>query len=87
MENKQTAVDWLIKELKHVMDAKEAMGTTLDVEDLEYYRPLAKEMHAKQIMNSYNDGYRDGMTDLGSNEKDISEFSNAKLYYHETYGK
>ena len=81
----QTAVEWLIKELKHVMDAKDAMGSVLDVDDLEYYLPLAKEREHKQITKAYNDGYRDGLPSISKEGIDISEYDNARLYYKEIY--
>ena len=40
-----------------------------------------------KIIEAYNDGYRDGMTDHNNDDKDISEFDNARLYYNEKYEK
>ena len=72
----QTAMQKLLTNL-------ESIGITIPQGVQMVYLKIEKD----QVMNSYNDGYRDGMTDLNSNDKDISEFSNAKLYFDETFKK
>jgi hypothetical protein len=73
----QTAVDWLIEQLQ-----APCKGIPSHIiED-------AKQMEENQHIDSYNEGYRDGENDgvSGNNTgKDISEYSNAKLYFHEKY--
>lgn len=77
--SKQSAVDYLLEQLQapcrgipsHIIEE-------------------AKKMEEEQHIDSYNEGYRDGEIDgLNGNNtaKDISEFSNAKLYFHEKYNK
>lgn len=76
---KQTAVEWLKQQYIQ-------RGDTLPSGVFEE----AKQMEENQHIETYNDGYRDGELDgLSSNKigKDISEFSNAKLYFHEKFRK
>ena len=46
----------------------------------------AKQMEKDQRIQTYNDGYKDGQSDPDKS-KDISECSNGKLYYNETFKK
>lgn len=74
---KQTAVDYLIEQLQ-----APCRGIPSNIIE------QAKQMEENQHIESYNDGYRDGETDGlngNNNGKDISEFSNAKLYFREKY--
>jgi len=48
MENKQTAVEWLINEIRLQISRSEK---------LDYLLNKAKEMEKEQIINSYNDGF------------------------------
>ena len=50
----------------------------------------AKEMHKQNVINGFNQGYRDGFVDGMSgfcgNDRDVEKFDNANLYYNETFG-
>ena len=52
---KESAVEWFSRQLIHAIDAKEAMGQHLDVEDISYYLKLANDMFVKQMMNAQMD--------------------------------
>ena len=73
----QTAVEWLIEQLQ-----APCRGIPSHIiED-------SKRMEEDQHIDSYNEGYRDGENDGSSRNnvwKDISEYSNAKLFFHEKY--
>ena len=49
----------------------------------------AKEMHKQEVMNGFNQGYRDGWIDgisvCCNNDQDVETFDNANLYYKETF--
>jgi hypothetical protein len=47
----------------------------------------AKEMEKEQIMDAYEQGYRDGETNSNTMNYgiDISKFADAKIYYNETF--
>ena len=73
MENKQTAVEWLIDQ----------------VEDFIGLIPIdiiaqAKAMEKQQIMDAYDDGKSDGYK-TAREWDEIVIFSNAEQYYTETY--
>ena len=73
METKQTAVDWLLKEIN------ERNGFIFTI----YYEELfnqAKAMEKEQIINAYSQG-------LFGEESTDSISAYAKQYYNETYGK
>jgi len=73
----QTAVEWLVEQLQ----APCRGIPSYIIED-------AKQMEQDQHIDSYNEGYRDGENDGSSRNnvgKDISEYSNAKLFFHEKY--
>ena len=71
MKNKQTAVEWLKKEL-------EAYGSSshlnLDWETFDELIKQAKEMEKQQIIDAWEDGH------------DSFSTRNAEQYYNETYG-
>lgn len=71
---KQTALEWFAK-----MTTKIGYLSTDILEQ-------AKQMEENQLIQTYNDGYKDGQTDPDKS-KDISECSNGKLYYNETFKK
>lgn len=73
---KQTAVEWLVSktELNYYSDS----DTLLAIQQ-------ALEMEKQQIIDSYNQGYRDGEDD--SSGEDISLYNDAEKYYNETYKK
>ena len=72
MENKQTAIDWLVKQVK--------LG---DKSFDEFFRgeiEQAKQMEKEQIKDAYNNGHTDGIN--------IKEgLVSGTIYYNETYGK
>jgi len=77
----QTAVEWLVEQIKSDQNEK-ALSPNEWMQVIEQ----ANKMFEEQIVQTYNDGYKDGQSDLDSS-KDILEFSNAKLYYNEIYKK
>jgi hypothetical protein len=49
---------------------------------------VAKKMHIKEVKDGYNQGYREGLEDVGScwlTDKDVAECSNADMYYEQYY--
>ncbi len=76
----KTAVEWL----------KDTLYPYFDKEDREYTNILfekAKEMEKEQIMDAYEQGYRDGETNSNTMNYgiDISKFADAKIYYNQTF--
>ena len=57
MENRteimKTAVEWLVNQMK----AREALGLTVSIYDLEMFAEQAKEMEKDQIQNAYSIGF------------------------------
>ena len=45
------------------------------------------EEEKQEIIDAYNEGYRDGSLDDNHDKKDISEYSNAEQYYNQTFKK
>jgi len=93
MKNKQTAVEWLVEQLRQfAFDPNHHLGLgdiRLTQGQIDELQEQAKEMEKQQKINAYNQGYRDGEIDAHNPtniSKDISEFSNAENYYNETYG-
>lgn len=72
----QTAIQWLIEQLLN-----------LNPTQIEWHEAVekAKQMEKQQIMDAYNQGYREGELDDEKFEGDISEFTDALLYYKNTY--
>ena len=81
----QTAVEWLIKQMDIRMDIR-IENTTIGEELLEQ----TKEMGKQQIIDAFNQGYREGWIDSISgdctNDQDVETFEDANLYYTSTYG-
>jgi hypothetical protein len=77
----QTAVNWLVDQIKNDQNQK-ALSASEWIGVIEQ----AKQIQKDQLIQTYNDGYRDGQTDP-DRSKDISECSNGKLYYNETFKK
>jgi hypothetical protein len=51
---------------------------------------IAKISHKKEIKDAYNQGYREGLEDVGScwlTDRDVAECSNAENYYNENFKK
>ena len=74
----KTAVEWLVNNLKQ----NHGIDLTLYSEFEQ-----AKEMEKEQIMDAYEQGYRDGETNSNTMNYgiDISKFADAKIYYNETF--
>jgi hypothetical protein len=67
------------------MTAVEWFYQRILAKDIKAVFEQALEMEKQQIIDSYNQGYRDGEDDsLG---KDISLYNDAELYFNETYKK
>ena len=63
MTPKETAVQYMIRQLRYAYDAKKAMESELDVDDVEYFGALALKMEDKQMITKWNDGYYEGLHD------------------------
>lgn len=72
MENKQTAVDWLIKELGEYFPH--------DIGGINYMVERAKQIEKEQIKEAWKDSIWHRTTE------EVLEYS-AEEYYNETYGK
>jgi hypothetical protein len=72
----KTAVEWLAEQL-------------CNAPILDYWGLVeqAKEMEKEQIMDAYEQGYRDGETNSNTMNYgiDISKFADAKIYYNQTF--
>jgi hypothetical protein len=77
MENKQTAVEWLFKNLWEEPKDKMVWYAILD---------KAKEMEKEQIIDSFDEGKSDGYKTAREWDEMIIWLS-AEQYYIETYGK
>jgi len=80
----QTSIEWLENKVKLMIEHNGCEDLLAVLEHIEQ----AKEIHKKEIIDSYNQGYRDGENDSFysvTNKKDISEYSNADNYYNQTY--
>lgn len=82
MKNKQTAIQWLIEELKR----EEYLGTFCTPEywpeeerKMRSIIEQAKEIEKEQIMEAYDSGLFDGTMDIVKDRM-------YKKYYNETYG-
>lgn len=79
MENKQTALDWLINEISYKDDG-ETYCSFIERTDLSVYFALAKQMEKEQIEEAYEAGCTGEVFELNCNESSES-------YYQKTYGK
>ena len=75
MENKQTALDWLINEISYEDDG-EIYCKFIERTDLSVYFALAKAMEKEQLLDFFMIGQ-----DIGTSIQDAEET------YNETYGK
>jgi hypothetical protein len=78
MENKQTAVDWLILNLKSHFEHD---GDLLEAVQISYQQ--AKEMEKEQILDSYDVGFADGWDDVKYDDE--SAYLDSEDYYNKTY--
>jgi hypothetical protein len=81
MNNKQTAVDWLVKQLSErgYIQAP-SFGHSIIDKAIEQ----AKEMEKQQIMQSYSDGLGNGIA-VGKEECSFESVCDEEQYYKETY--
>ena len=77
MENKQTALDWLINEISYEDDG-EIYCKFIERTDLSVYFALAKEMEKEQIKDAHLIGLITSM--------EMEATKQAEQYYQETYG-
>jgi hypothetical protein len=77
----QTSIEWLIEKL----------GWYSRSDEINRIINEAKKMHKQEIMNGFNQGYREGWIDsIGgdcTNDQDVETFEDANLYYQETFKK
>lgn len=75
MENKQTAVEWLLQRFED--------GDMYNVEDAQFIKHQAKEMEKEQISDAHIEGQR------VFDKHPHTQWTNdqAEQYYNETYGK
>jgi hypothetical protein len=80
--NKQTAVNYLIKEFSDILGPIE----TKPMQDLLIMAAIkqAKEMEKEQIENAYEIGFADAWDD--ARYDDEPTYGGAEQYYNETYG-
>ena len=79
--NFQEYVDWITNKI----DAEQYSIFEL-FQDFE----IAKKNHKNEIKDAYNQGYREGLEDVGFcwlTDKDVAECSNAEDYYNENFNK
>jgi hypothetical protein len=83
MSNKQTAVEWLVKELNQKIDF-------IPLEKWDMIRDIiqqAKEMEKEQIVNTWSEAtapqHEIGLSDASYV---IAQIKKAEQYYNETYG-
>jgi hypothetical protein len=84
MENKQTAVEWLIDQMfkQGYFDGNKPLSIT----NLDHLQHEAKQMEKEQIINAHNHGFTEG-TCFGANPILGYKFITAQQYYKETYGQ
>ena len=78
MEQKQTAVEWLVDQIKNEDHHTEGeLGNScIDVNTLPMLCEQAKQMEKEQIVESHHDGYNDGY---------LKNNSSSAKYYYENY--
>ena len=83
-----TSIEWFIE---HLLGNGLLRLTKEDHSLYSELRDKAKEMHKQEIMNGFNQGYREGWIDSISgdctNDQDVETFEDANLYYKETFKK
>jgi len=74
--SKQTAVEYLIDKIyfKQVEVSRELLDKAIETEK-------------QQIIDAFNEGYRIGDSDAETFDGDIANFSDASLYYQDTFNK
>jgi len=77
MSNKQTAVEWLVKEI-----SRDRVGRAIITTFLKEFEQ-AKEKEKQQIIESYSIGFNDGCSYMFDGK---TEYKDLEQYYTETYG-
>jgi hypothetical protein len=80
MENKQTAVEWLVQHWKKLQSKGEKMSWNQIIQITE----LAKAMEKEQIEDAYCNGFFDAWDN--PTYKEVHRPASAEQYYNETYG-
>jgi hypothetical protein len=87
----KTAIEWFVGYLKNIK-VKELsfIRQDLNIHEQNILNDIieqAKEMEKEHIIEAYEQGYRDGETNLNTVNYgiDISKFADAKIYYNETF--
>ncbi len=76
-EKKNTALDWLIGQIITPDWHSLKRGEILEI---------AKEIEKQQIKDAFNQGYREGESDLFERaEEDIKEYFDATIYFNQTF--
>jgi len=72
---------------------RKSLPSLFEQDDNNFYKNLfyeAEKLHEKEVKDGYNQGYREGLEDVGScwlTDKDVAECSNADMYYEQNYKK
>ena len=91
MEQRKTTLQELITQLETIKSLSKLLtpdvitGINIAIEQCQRNFDVEK----KEICLSFNQGYREGFSDaqhVSENEKDISLFEDANVYYKSTYG-
>ena len=87
-----TAVEFIESKLQLYVNWKSGQPDVEQYTIFELFKDIemAKELHKQQIKDAYNQGYREGLEDVGScwlTDKDVAECSNSEYYYNETFNK
>jgi hypothetical protein len=83
-----TAVENVNYYIKAGYDINWAIKQGLEIEKEENIQ--REILHKQQIKDAYNQGYREGLEDVGNVwlcDKDVAECSNSESYYNETFKK
>jgi len=79
--SKQTAVEWLAQEIINFYASVSIYKTKQEIIE------QAKEMGKQQTIDAFNEGYRIGNSDAETFDGDIANYSDASLYYKNTFNK
>lgn len=82
------SIDWLFEQIARRQGS--ILQTIPFYGDNQDLLQLAKAMHKREHIETYNQGYRDGEHDASNiplSIGDISEYNNAENYYNDTFKK
>ena len=74
--------------LQNLIDYMEENYHLTEESRLEFKKALKEEK--QQILDAFNQGYREGISDaemVTKNDKDVAEYQDAELYYNTIYKK